>query len=350
MSSKNLRALSFVAVTLLIAVFCSNAVADTWRLGENEKWQNVTDAPLSKYMLAVAGVKQLIEKGKTDEAQLALAQLKKDFTEMTGPDLDLLIEAEILYSKNKWSKAVRKYDELIKAYPDSGLYDSAIERQFQIATAFLNGEKRVALKFLKLSAYEEGTKIMRNIADRTGDAPIAKRALLAVARSYEKRELYMDAYEAWTDISVRWPTDELGRDALLNMAQMLHSAYKGYNYDSAVLVSAKSYYINFKLRYPELAAKYDIDGKVALIDQQIAYKQYKTGTYYDRADEELAADLYYQMTVDQWPESNGAKLANVKLENITSQLPAPEKNVPRKAFDGMEMFLDSWFGFAKLKK
>ena len=350
MSKNNLRVFSGLCILSFLMLLPAIATADTWRLDNGKEWQNVADAPSSEYMLAISNIKQLIADGKTKDAEQALVQFKKDFTEIDDAELDLFIEAEILYSKSKWVKAVKKYDEFLNTYPNSSLFDSVIEREFQVATAFLTGEKRVLIKILKLSAYEEGAKIMQRIADRTGDAPIAKRALLAIAKSYGARSKYLEAYEAWTEISVRWPTGDLGRDALLNMAQTLHSAYKGYNYDSATLVSAKSYYINFRLRYPELADKYDINENIELIDQQLAYKQYKTGTYYERADKFQAANLYYQMTVDQWPDSSAAKLANTKLITTTPQSIEKQKKFRRKVFDGTTAFLDSWFGLTKLKK
>ena len=114
-----------------------------------------------------------------------------------------------------------------------------MERQFSIGTAYLNGQLRKVLKFLPLPAYDEGERLMQDLADRTGDAPIAKRALTAIARSYEKRGKYFEAYQTWADISSRWPTGETGKEALLEMAHSLHSSYRSPRYDPAALESAR---------------------------------------------------------------------------------------------------------------
>ena len=80
------------------------------------------------------------------------------------------------------------------------------------------GRKKTILLFW-VSAFDDGVKIMEKISDRTGTADIAKKALLAVAKSYEKRKQYNEAYLKWSEISMRWPAGEIARDALLAMAR-----------------------------------------------------------------------------------------------------------------------------------
>jgi outer membrane protein assembly factor BamD (BamD/ComL family) len=344
------------AIVLSIAVFAGFAPADTWHLGAEGDWEKVADDATGKYMLAVANVKQLISAGQVEPAQQALEQLKADFPDTAGPDLDAFMAAEMLYAEGKWSKAIKKYEEFIQAFSTSSLYESALEREYSIALAYLNGQKRKVLKVLRLSAYEEGVKIMRRIADRTGDAPIAKRALVAVARSCEKRGKFFvmdpdltDAYETWADISFRWPTGDIGKEALLGMAHSLHSAYRSHKYDSATLESARNYYEEFKSRYPELADEHNIDAKITIVDEQLAYKQLAIGEYYERAENKQAANLYYQLVVDDWPGTPAAQAARAKLQAAdTQQSSASQKrNVKRRLFDAGNTFLDNWFGVWK---
>jgi len=355
-SNALLARLAAAAIVLSGAVFTGWARADTWHLAGDGEWEKVADDAAGRYMLAVAKVKQLISAGQVESAQQALQQLKADFPDVAGADLDAFMEAEMLYAAGKWSKAVKKYEEFIETWPRSSLYESALEREYAIAVAFLGGEKRRVLKVLKLSAYQEGVKIMRRIADRAGDAPIAKRALVAVASSCENRGKFFladpdqtDAYETWADISSRWPTGRLGRDALLGMAHSLHSAYKSHKYDSAGLESARRYYEDFKERYSELADENNIDDKVTMVDGQLAYKQFAIGEYYERAENKQAANLYYQLVVDDWPNTDAATMARAKLEAADTQEPSEKekRSIRRRLFDAGSTFLDNWFGIWK---
>jgi len=322
----------------------------TLHLRRDGTWAQLGSDALSRFLLRVSDVKQAIFEGKVAEAQAALTALKQEFPGIVGPDLDAFMAAEAIYARGQWVEAVRAYDTFMDSWPESRFYESALEREFSIATAFLKGEKRRVLKVLKLSGYEEGAKIMQRIADRAGDAPIAKRALLALARSYEERGEYLDAYETWADIANRWPTGPTGQTALVEMAQSLHSAYKGPLYDPTSLISARTYYKNYQLRYPQDAEAREIEGKIALIREQLAYKQYSTGVYYERVDHPEAARYYYELVRDNWPGTNAARMAEAKLGGPGSPGYAAlqeKTTVARRAFDVTTRFLDTWFGLAR---
>ncbi len=338
-----------LVLVLLWSVFPAGPTgADTLFLKNGTEWQNVSDTPEGRYLMAVAKFKQLISSGQTKSATAELVNLKKTHPEIMGADFDLFVEAELLFARNEWIKAARKYGELLDSFPDSWLYDTAMDRQFSVAQAFLNGQKRRALKILKLSAFDEGEKIMRRIADRAGEAPIARRALVALARAHSRRKEFLEAYEVWADISLRWGTGEMGKTALLEMAQTLHSAYTSPDYDHTSLVSAKTHYGNFKARYPQLVEVHEIDEKLKIIEQQLAYKQYSIGEYYDRTGSREAARLYYNEVRDNWPDTKAAQMARARIlawnSGIEGVVPGQKKTLPRKLFNVGNTIVDSWFG------
>lgn len=284
---------------------------ETWRLGEEGQWKAVSAE--DKYLLAVAEIKKLVNTGQTRAAGQAIEKLKKDFPEITGPDLNAFMKAELLYSEGKFTKAVRAYDKFLAEFPTSKFYAAAMDRQFSIATAFLGGQKKRVLGVFLMSTYDEGIKIMEKISDRAGDAPIGLNAAVAIAQSYEKRGMFTEAYHKWSEISSRWPIGQTSKNALLNMARCKHAAYKGPKYNGADLISAKSYYENFRLRYPEDAKKIDADKILKEIDEQIACKEFNTGKYYQQIGDKQSANLYYQMVIDNWPSSAAADMAKAAM-------------------------------------
>jgi outer membrane protein assembly factor BamD (BamD/ComL family) len=298
------------ALFFLLILFSVQMVsAGTWRLDKSGELKAVSESRQDTYLLAVAQVKKFVNEGKTKEVGKALAKLKKDFPEISGPDLDTFIKAETFYSKGKFAKAVRAYDKILTEYPESKLYEAALDRQFAVATAYLDGEKKTVLKVFRIKGYAEGAKIMENIGDRTGNAPIGVEAAVAVARSYEKRKKFEDSYFKWSEISAKWPGGEIGKESLLGMARSKLASYKGPNYNSSSLVSAKTYYENFKERYPKDAEKLDVDTILKQIDEQLGYKQLSIGRYYQRTGSKQSANFYYQMVIDNWPKSKAALTA-----------------------------------------
>jgi outer membrane protein assembly factor BamD (BamD/ComL family) len=287
--------------------------AETWRLGEEGQWKAVSAE--DKYLLAVAEIKKLVNVGETKAVGQAVDKLKKDFPQAAGPDLDAFMKAEMLYSEGKYTRAVRSYDKFLAEFPKSELYEAALDRKFAIATAFLGGQKKTVLGVFKISRYAEGIKVMEGISDQAGNAPLGIKAAVAVAQSYEKREKFTEAYHKWSEISSRWPSGQIAKESLLGMARCKHAAYRGPKFDVSSLISAKSYYENFKLRYPEDAKEIDVDKILKQIEEQLAYKEFSVGEYYQKTANKQSAALYYQMVVNNWPESTAAKMTKGKMDD-----------------------------------
>lgn len=296
---------------LLAVVVLAGAVmgAQTWRLEEGQDWKKVSDQPKDQYLVAVSALKLLADQGKSDAVIVAAERLKRDFPEIATPDLDAFIEAGKYYAAGNFTKAVRAYDAFLAEYPQSPLYYAALDREFAIAKAYLSGHKKTIFKFIKIRGYAEGAKVMDRVIDQAGDSPLGLKAARTIAQSYESRGKYEDAYQRWSQIFSRWPTGESGKESLLAMARCKHAAYRGPEYDMSPLVSAKSYYENYKRRYPEDAEKYEIDKRLEQIRQQLAYKQYNVASYYQRTDSKQCANLYSEMIVEQWPDTTGARRA-----------------------------------------
>jgi len=266
---------------------------------------------------------------------------------LSAESKEALTKANTLFRKGKFGKAVRSYDKFLEGCdPNSELYAEALEKQFHIAKEFLAGRKIRVLGVFKIKGYAAGEKIMERISERAGNATIGLDAAVEVAKSYEERgkfeeEYYDLAYLKWSEIfdtydkrlriSSPWPTGEVGKDALLGKARCRHNAYKGPEYDVSGLIgralipesyyeSAKGLNQRFSRDYSEAVKRFDIEGKLKQINEQVAYKDFSTGRYYQRTGNRQAANLYYQMVIRDWPDSKAAKMANKMLvENLGSK-------------------------------
>ena len=278
-------------ITKLVVVSAAFSIAwaSTWRLEEGGHWKQISQQDQDKFLMAVAEGKRLVNTGQTKAARKAFEKLKEEFPEIAGPDLDKYIKAELLLSQRKLTKAAKTYDKLLTDFPYSKLREAAMERLFAIGTAYLGGQKKKIFGLFKISGYADGIRIMEKITDWAGiDSTMGVEAAIAVARNYEKRGKLQEAYLKWWEISLEWQTGIIGRDALLGMAQAKQAIYdehpvnKRAFYDASCLRSAKSYYERFRLLYPEDAKKLGIDRILAEISEQLAYKEYVTGQYYQK--------------------------------------------------------------------
>ena len=202
----------------------STVSADTWRLGKDRDWKVVSAEGQDKFLLAVTETKKLVNTGQTKAARKAFDKLKKDFPEITGPDLDAFIKAEMLFCKGKFIEAADSYDKLVTKYPESELRDAALGRQFAIATAFLTGQTKTVLGVFKVNGFTYGLKIMERISEHAGDTPIGAEATVAVAQKYEERGDFTKAIRNYDKLLTEHPDSEF-RELVFDRQYAIATAY-----------------------------------------------------------------------------------------------------------------------------
>lgn len=313
---------STTAVIAVVLSALSLASADTWRLDKSNGWKPVPEDKRSRYLTAVGRIQELVNAGKAKAAGKAFDELKTDFPGVAGPDLDLFAKAEIRFCKGSYLRATKNYDKLLTDYPRSELREAALDRQFTIGQAYLGGRRKMLLRIIPLKGYEDGVEIMEKISDRAGlDDPngIGLKAALTVAEHYQQRKQYEEAHLKWSEISSHYQTGPMGKQALLRMAHCKHAEYnkkpehKRLLYDASSLISAKSYYERFQLLYPSEARELNVNEILQEIDEQIAYKQLAVGKYYRRTGKGRAANLYFDMVLQNWPDTKAAGTAKTLL-------------------------------------
>lgn len=309
----------YTSLLLLTALWClGTSAAPTQKLPNDSDRRAVAGDPQQRFHQAVAELKELTRNGDLGAVKDALARIKDDFPQHAGPDLELFAMGELEFWNDRYAKATVKYEKLLKDHPTSEFAEAAMDREFEIATAYLAGRKKSVLGLFHIRGYAEGVEIMERLSDRTGlDEPnsIGLKAAIAVAEHYEAREKYIEAYLKWSEIASYWEMGPIGKKAILRMAEDNFAAYnkppekRQPLLDASKLTTAKTYYERFALRYPEEAAKHDIPAKLRRIDEQMAYKQYTIGRYYQRTKRLEAANLYYDLVTRNWPDTEAARLA-----------------------------------------
>jgi tetratricopeptide (TPR) repeat protein len=292
--------------------------AKTWQVDENLSLKDVADEK-SDFEMDFARMKKATDQNEPDKVSALAEEMREKYPELTdSPDWHAYIEAEEALARGKWKKSSELFTAFLDEHPVSLFYNAALEREYDIASAFLAGQKRRAFGIFMIRGYDDGEVMVRKIADKAGNSTIAQRALVTLARSYEDRKLYLEAYDVWTEIAVRWPTGEKGEQSLLAMATTMHSAYKGPNYDDAPIKSAEGYYGLYKLRYPEIAEDKGVDQQINNAEEQIAYKYLNIADYYADTGDVQSAMIYYNYVLDQRPDTQVAQMVAERIEAINN--------------------------------
>jgi outer membrane assembly lipoprotein YfiO len=275
---------------------------------------------------ALSLIEQLIQQGQFADARKRCVEWL--LANKTSPwrDRGLFLEADALYGYGNRVKAFFYLDELMDEYPESNLYSRALEKQYQIADAFLNGYKRRILYMPILSAEEEAVEMMYRIQQRSPGSPLAEKALLRTADYYYSDgdfDLAADAYAAYIRSYPR--SDVLPRirlrQAFSNLAQ-----FRGLRFDATPVIDARIQLVAMMNDYPQVSEQENIPQILQRIDETFARKLFGIADFYSRTNEPKAAVYTYRFlanTYPQSPEASQAKLALLRMPQWALDQPQP---------------------------
>jgi len=315
---------TYVAAALILASGASCSVFQSRKdKGVFKERKALSEEKARKLLAEVEKLQDLVDSGKQGASKQCAAQMERDFPEIVVLDLGMYIKAELYLLKNKHLRAAKTFEDMIEEYPDTELKGTTQHRLFKIGNVYLGGKNKTVLGFIKVSGHGDGVKILNGISDDIGlDDPngLGLKSALAVAHSFEARKEHEEAYLKWLEISITWQRGEFGKQALLGMAGNKHAAYTIHPkdrqplFDAANLKTAKTYYEKFTVTFPEEAESLKIDKIIKEIEQQMARKELSIGQYYKRTGKEQAANIYFAMVVETWPDTDAAQIARQSIK------------------------------------
>jgi tetratricopeptide (TPR) repeat protein len=270
----------------------------------------------------IAAIGRLADQGQSGAVKAAFEQLKAEFPQIGRFDLAIFADGEIAYASRRYNKAARSFEKVLDDYPESELRQPALSRLYQIGTRYLAGQVSMDLLIFRIKGYERGVQLLERVSQETGlqdPNGLGLRSAMAIARSYEQRKMYEEAYLKWSQIAAVWDTGQPGKEALLGMAQDKLASYKQHPpnrrhlYNIAHLAAARTYYQRLKSLWPEEASRLNIDQILQEIDQEVARRQLAVAQYYMRTGKRQAASLYLDMVVTDWPNTSAAQIARQLL-------------------------------------
>jgi outer membrane assembly lipoprotein YfiO len=223
----------------------------------------------------------------------------------------------------------------MEEFPDSRLFFPALELQYQIADAYLNGYRDSFLGLRLFPQYEVAIEMLYRIQGRSPGSPLAERALRRTADYYfntSEFDLAADAYGAFLRTYPRSP--DAGqvrlRQAFSNLAQ-----FRGPRFDATPLIDARAQFKQVQAQYPDLAADADVQGWIQRIDSDLARKSYVKADFYRRTNQPRGAVYMYRYVIQTYPNSQEADLSRRDLGRMPKYLlsdpPPPASNADAAA-------------------
>lgn len=246
-----------------------------------------------------------------------------------NPDHVLLPEAyllrgDALVAQRDYYKALFDYEYLIRTFPSSEQFMTALEREYNIGTLFVSGVKRKLWGLPIVPAEGEGEELFIRIQERAPGSAIGEQASMALADYYFKESDMENAATAYDLFLQNYPESEQRERAMIQLIRSNLATFKGPRFDASGLLDAQGRIKTFAKEYPASAERLGFDAILIRIDESLALKGYYNGQWYERVDKKLSAIYTYQRVVSDHPQTAAAQLAIKRLDKLGAP-PVPGK-------------------------
>ncbi|MEQ9459403.1 MAG: outer membrane protein assembly factor BamD [Phycisphaeraceae bacterium] len=261
-------------------------------------------------------IRRLIAEGEGEEAEdLATRWIRNH------PDHELEIEARLLrgdalVSQERYYKALFDYEYVIRVYPGSEAFFTALEREFEIARLYTSGVKRKLLGFAILPADGEGEELLIRIQERVPGSDLGERASLLLADYYYDNAQMFLASEAYDIFLENYPESNRREWALLRLVLSNLARFKGPKYDATGLLEARERLLIYRAEFPASAEKIGIEALLLRVDESLAMSDMENAKWYERRGEKRGAAAIYRRIVTEYPRTGVAGDAAERLNEL----------------------------------
>ena len=228
--------------------------------------------------------------------------------------------AELYETLGDGTKAFNAYQKLVTQYPDTPDFERAVNRQVVIANEYLSGRK---VKFLGIAFLPGTDRAEEMFASIIQNAPYSKNAPIAqfnLGLTYERQNRVQEAAKAYQGVLDRYPNSSIADDAMYQIGFIyMRLGQTGKTEDLSALVTAKNTFEDFLLQYPESEKSAQAKDNVANLGSKESADLMSIAKFYDRFKNYRAASIYYNDIIRRAPDSENAKLARDRIQEIRSE-------------------------------
>ncbi len=295
------------------------ADAPVYRLDDGAGWTE-SDAPEPERGTQASEIREIRALLADDQANRALQRLDAfiERAESEGSPYfseALLLRGDTKVARDEEFEALFDYERLIRNYPQSEHFVTAVDREVRIANLYLEGLKLRLFGIRLIDGEDIAIELLIRAQERLPGSSIAERASLMIADYfYRKREMRLarDAYEVYL---VNYPNgpNRIHAERRLIYADM--ARFKGPRYDGSALQDVRLRIRSFKERYPSEAAASGInEGLIARIDESTAAQLLESARWYLRQDDGPAARYTLRRLLRVHPQTIAAQRARELMD------------------------------------
>ncbi len=301
------------ATIILIAAFACPSIAlaqsSEFELTDSGEWTQ-TEAPEPGTDAAfMAEMTKLIAEGKPGTASGKLGDWLERNKRTRNPYIPqaYYLHAVARYDNDREYKALFDLEAIIQDFPDSPYFLKAVELEYQIGLAYINGKKRRFLGMRIENARPTGEELLVRTQERVPGSELAEEAAMALADHYYKRRELKLAADMYSIFRQNFPESPRVQRAMLREIESNIARFKGPRYDGSGLLDAKLLIEQYQNQFPADAIRSGItEGLDAWIDESAAQQVLDTARWYLKVKDEASARFVLARLIRRHPATDAA--------------------------------------------
>jgi outer membrane assembly lipoprotein YfiO len=308
------RAGALVGVALLLCVSMA-AQAWTWNPATG-RWINEKRLPKETAQLQVEHARSLMLEGDYKKAIRETNKFEEYYSDTDWADDNQFVRGEIRHAQGKYMDAANEFQQVVTNYPDSDLYDTVIKKQYEMGDQFYAlGQTRADKRWhlFKKRPYERAIEVYGMVIDNQPFSPQAAEAQYKVGLCHFSCEEYVEAAYEYQRVQEDYAGSEWVTEASHGLAMCYYEASLEPEYDQAPSLLAIRAFDEFKERFSKDERVGDLTGKRVEMREKVAMQRLKTARFYEKRRKFDAARIYYEVVVEQFPETAACAEAKEEL-------------------------------------
>lgn len=226
------------------------------------------------------------------------------------------------FNVEEYDFANEAFSYYLKCRSSPQYFQEAVEYKFAIAERFTAGAKRRFFGTKQLPKWASGKSMALKIYDEVIAAvpchDIAAQALVSKGRLLWNMKEYRDCVESFQMVIKRFPKHNLALECyvMINKVYLEQSKFEFQNPD--ILAFAQINLRRFQHDFPKEERLVEAENDVLSIKEIYAKGLYDTGQFYERIHKPIASVIYYQNTINQFPDTCIAELCRERLNALRS--------------------------------
>ena len=233
-----------------------------------------------------------------------------------------LLRGDCQIAGGQYYKALYDYEHVIRQYPASDAFTTALEREYRIAKIFASGVKRKWLGMRLLSAAGEAEEIFIRIQERIPGSETGEMASLALGNFYFDRAQMTSAAEAYELFLDNYPESQYVERAMLGLIQASLATFKGPRFDTTGLIEAAQRIKTFQEQFPAAAERIGTDALLVRINESLALTMLFTAQWYEKRHQQHESIYVYQQVLKNYSQTAAAAEAMTSLSRLSAPIVA----------------------------